>query len=302
MYFVSYVYEGKENYGVLNNDKSNILPIDLLLKDLKIESPATLREFIEIYSDTLVEELKSIVYKFENQGIPLENVKLDAPISYPRRNVFCIGKNYIEHALEIQSLPSGAIIPEIPIFFSKIADPAIGQEDYIIYPEGHTDKLDYEVELAVIIGKDGKNISPQDVEDHIFGYTIANDVSARDVQIRHSQWFKGKNMDTFLPMGPYLVHKSAIEYPVKLNVECKVNGELRQSSNTEKLIFDIPYIVSTLSESLTLRAGDIILTGTPAGVGAGFTPPKFLKPGDIIECSIEKIGTLRNTVKLSKVK
>ncbi len=298
MYFASYTYKGEENYGVLNSDKSKIIPMTILLENLKKEAPATLRDFIEIYSDDFLEDMKSLLGEFQDKGVAIDQVKLNAPIAYTRRNVFCIGKNYVEHALEVKSLPGGKTgIPEIPIFFSKIADPAIGHEDDILYPNGQTDQLDYEVELALILGKDGKNIPQEDVYDHIFGYTIANDVSARDVQIRHSQWFKGKNMDTFLPMGPYLVHKSAIEFPVKLDIECKVNDELRQSSNTDKLIFDIPYIVSTLSESLTLRAGDIILTGTPAGVGAGFNPPKFLKAGDLIECSIEGIGTLRNRVK-----
>ncbi|MDR7869287.1 MAG: fumarylacetoacetate hydrolase family protein [Tissierellaceae bacterium] len=298
MYFVSFVYENKENYGVLNNDKTKIIPMNLLLGDLKKDLPDTLREFIQYYSDSLVEQLKNLLPKLDNQGITIDNVKLKAPIAYPSRNVFCIGKNYADHVNEVKSISTGdTSIPKVPIFFSKVADPAIGHEDYIIYPSGHTEELDYEVELAVVIGKDGKNISPEDAENHIFGYTIANDISARDVQAKHSQWFKGKNMDTFLPMGPYLVHKSEIGFPVKLNIQSRVNGELRQNSNTEELIFNIPYIISSLSESFTLRAGDIVLTGTPAGVGAGFTPPRYLKPGDVVECSIEKIGTLRNTVK-----
>lgn len=298
MYFVSYVYENKESYGVLNNDKSKILPMDLLLGDLQKESPATLREFIEVYSDSIMEQIKDIISKYDDQGISLEKVKLNAPISRPRRNVFCIGKNYVDHAIEVKSLPSGdTVIPEIPIFFTKIADLATGQGDDIIYPKGITEQLDYETELAIVLGKDGKDILPEDAEEYIFGYTIANDVSARDVQVRHSQWFKGKNMDTFLPMGPYLVHKSVIGFPVELYIQCRVNDELRQDANTRDLIFNIPYIISSLSESLTLKAGDIILTGTPAGVGAGHNPPKFLKPGDIVECSIEKIGTLKNVIK-----
>lgn len=298
MYFVSYTYEDKEDYGLLNNTKSKIVPMDLLLKELKVVSPNSLKDFIEVCSDDLLEQVKTILSKFEDLGIPLDLVKLNAPIPNPRRNVFCIGKNYVDHVNEVKGLSNGdTSIPEIPIFFSKVADPAIGYDDYILYPVNHTEQLDYEVELAVVLGKDGKDILPEESFDYIFGYSIANDVSARDVQIKHSQWLMGKSMDTFLPMGPYLVHKTAIEDPGKLIIECKVNGELRQSSNTENLIFDIPHIISSLSQGMTLRAGDIILTGTPAGVGAGFEPAKFLKAGDVVECSIDNIGTLRNTVK-----
>lgn len=298
MYFVTYTYEHKENYGLLNDDKSKILPMDLVLGELEKDVPATLSDFIETYSDDLLEDIKAILAKFEGEGIALEEVKLNAPIPHPRRNVFSTGKNYVDHVKEVKSLSNGdTSIPKLPVFFNKIADPAIGQGDYIIYPRGLTEELDYEVELALVLGKDGKNIPAEEAYDYIFGYTIVNDVSARDVQVMHGQWLKGKSMDTFLPMGPYLAHKSAIENPENLKIECRVNGELRQSSNTQHLIFDIPYIISSLSQGMTLKAGDVILTGTPAGVGAGYEPPKFLKPGDVIECSIEGLGVLRNTVK-----
>ena len=198
----------------------------------------------------------------------------------------------------MDSLPNiDSSIPKHPIYFTKIADPAIGHMDNIIIPTEYTENLDYEVELAIIIGKEGKNISPDNVEEYIFGYTIGNDISARDIQTKHIQWFKGKSLDTTTALGPYIVSKSKIKLPVELDIRCKINGEIRQSSNTRNLIFNIPYIISDLSQGLTLKPGDIILTGTPAGVGAGFKPPKYLKPGDKIESIIEDIGTLINFVK-----
>lgn len=168
--------------------------------------------------------------------------------------------------------------------------------DKVIIPKDYSHNFDYEVELAVIIGKDGKDIPFEEAEDYIFGYTIGNDITVRDIQKKHIQWFKGKSLDTCTSIGPYIVHKSAIPFPVDLDISSKVNGEIRQKSNTKDLIFDIPTIISDLSKGLTLRAGDIILTGTPAGVGAGFKPPKYLKPGDIVECYIEKIGSLTNII------
>ncbi len=184
--------------------------------------------------------------------------------------------------------------------FSKVASPAIGQGDNIkAFPE-YTDKADYEVELAVIIGKDGIDIRKEDAEDYIFGYTIVNDVSARNIQRKHGQWFKGKSLETYCPMGPVIVHKSALPFPIELEIKCSINGELRQNSNTKQLIFDIPSIIHDLSKGMYLRKGDIIITGTPAGVGLGFKPFKFLKPGDEIECSIEGIGTLKNTFGLEQ--
>lgn len=297
MKFISYVYEDNEGYGIVNERNNAIVPMNALLKDLGIETPETLLEFISICSDSLIHDIKTILSKEDMKGIPYENVKITAPIPYPRRSVFCLGKNYKEHALEIKSIPSGkAVIPEYPIYFTKVADPCVGHMDKVIIPKDYTEKIDYEVELAVVIGKDGKDIPEEKAVEYIFGYTIANDITARDIQKKHSQWFKGKSLDTFTPMGPYIVHKSEIGFPVELDIISKVNGEIRQSSNTRELIFDIPYIISDLSKGFTLKAGDIILTGTPKGVGMGFDPPRFLKSGDVVECYIEKIGTLLNII------
>lgn len=298
MKFISYIYDGKENYGVLDENDTKVIPMELLLEKINKEIPKNLQEFIRIYSNTIIPDLESALNESNNNGISLDDVKITAPIPYPRRNVFCLGKNYADHAMEVKSIPGGkADIPDYPIYFTKVTDPAIGHMDKVTIPKEYTEKIDYEVELAVIIGKDGKNISPEEVEDYIFGYTIGNDISARDIQTKHVQWFKGKSLDTFTPMGPYIVDKSEISFPVELDISCKVNDEIRQNSNTKNLIFDIPTIISDLSKGLTLRSGDIILTGTPAGVGMGFTPPKFLTSGDKVECYIEKIGSLINYVK-----
>jgi len=296
MKFISYIMNGVESYGLVKEDENSVIPMKTLLEKLNVKAPPNLLEFIRTYSDSLIPKLRKVLDK-TYEGIPLENVKITAPIPYPRRNVFCLGKNYAEHAMEITSIPSGeSDVPKYPIYFSKIADPAIGHMDKIVIPKDYTVDIDYEVELAVVIGKDGKDIPYEKAEDYIFGYTIGNDISARDVQKRHIQWLKGKSLDSFTPMGPWIVHKSEIEFPVELEIVSKVNGEIRQKSNTKKLIFDIPYIISDLSKGLTLRAGDIIMTGTPEGVGMGYNPPRFLKPGDVVECYIEKIGTLINEV------
>lgn len=297
MKFLSYELDGKESYGILDEKENAVIPMEVLLDTLNKKTPKNLLDFIRIYSDSLVEDIKNIMVTINDRKISLNNIKITAPIKYPRRNVFCLGKNYADHANEIKSIASGdSLIPENPIYFTKIADPAIGHMDKVIIPKNYTDKFDYEVELAVIIGKDGKDIPYEEAEDYIFGYSIGNDITARDIQTKHIQWFKGKSLDTSTSIGPFIVHKSEIPFPVELNIVSKVNGEIRQNSNTRNLIFNIATIISDLSKGLTLRAGDIIFTGTPAGVGAGFNPPKYLKTGDIVECYIEKIGILTNII------
>ncbi|WIF95727.1 fumarylacetoacetate hydrolase family protein [Caminicella sporogenes] len=297
MYFATYKYKGIEEVGVVLKDKNTIIPMREIFKSLDKKTPATMLEFIDLADDELIDDIKNALGKNTYEEIEKEKVKICAPIPYPRRNLICLGKNYLDHAKETIGLPGGSDeIPKFPIYFSKIADPAIGDGDIIKKHSEITDKIDYEVELAVIIGRDGINIKREEAEEYIFGYTIVNDISARNIQRKHGQWFKGKSLDTFCPMGPYIAHKSIIGFPVELDIMCKVNGEVRQSSNTKHFIFDIPYIISDLSKGMKLKAGDIIITGTPAGVGLGFKPFKFLKPGDVIECYIEKIGTLTNKI------
>ena len=235
-----------------------------------------------------------------DQDIEIADVSLCAPIPRPRRNIFCVGKNYHDHAQEFSrsGFDSSAVqgeIPQAPIIFSKVPESVIGPGQPIRIDETVSSAVDYEVELAVIIGKMGRNIRPEAALDHVWGYTIINDVTARDLQGLHSQWLIGKSQDTFCPMGPWVVLADALDLS-DTKVSCFVNGELRQEANTSQLIFDVPTIIAALSNGITLMAGDVIATGTPAGVGIGFKPPKYLLTGDRIKMQIDGIGTLENPV------
>ena len=235
-------------------------------------------------------------------GETLERAALKtlAPIPRPHRNIFCVGKNYHAHAHEFassgfdSSAAKGAV-PEHPIVFSKLPDSVIGPDDPILMDPSVTTAVDYEAELAVVIGTAGRNISKERALDHVWGYTIVNDVTARDLQGRHSQWLIGKSQDSFCPMGPCVVTAADIDL-ADTAIRCRVNGETRQDSNTGLLIFDVPTIIAAISNGITLLPGDVIATGTPAGVGIGFDPPIYLKPGDVVEVDIDGIGTLLNPV------
>ena len=232
-------------------------------------------------------------------AIPLSSVKLLAPVPFPRRNVFCVGKNYRDHAKEFAGsgyeagAVKGAEIDEYPAVFTKPASAVIGPGATVDLHPGVTSAVDYEAELTLVIGKGGHDIAREGAYAHIWGYTIINDVTARDRQRNHKQWFMGKALDTFCPMGPWITTADEVD-PENLDVKCWVNGELRQNANTRDLIFDIPTLVSTISAGLTLQPGDLIATGTPAGVGLGFNPPKFLKAGDEVSMTITGLGTLSN--------
>lgn len=223
-----------------------------------------------------------------------------APIPRPHRNIFCVGKNYAEHAKEFtasgfdNATKKGAV-PDNPIIFSKVPETVIGPRDPIRIDASVSSAIDYEAELAVIIGREGRAISKERALDHVWGYTIVNDVTARDLQVRHSQWLIGKSQDSFCPMGPIAVTADEIDL-ADTTVQCSVNGDKRQDSNTALMVFDVPTIISTISSGITLRPGDVIATGTPAGVGVGFDPPKYLKPGDEVEVFISGIGSLTNPV------
>jgi 2-keto-4-pentenoate hydratase/2-oxohepta-3-ene-1,7-dioic acid hydratase in catechol pathway len=237
------------------------------------------------------------------QKIALSAVKLRAPVPLPLRNIMCVGKNYHEHAKEFSasgfdSSSTGAAdaIPTAPIIFTKVPQSVIGPDDPILYPTGVSEQLDYEAELAVIIGEGGRGIAKGDALRHVWGYTIVNDVTARDLQARHKQWFLGKSMDTFAPMGPWCVTADEVDLATA-GIRCWVNGELRQDAKIADLIFDVPTLISTISAGITLMPGDIIATGTPAGVGIGFKPPKFLKQGDVIAMEVDGIGRLSNPVR-----
>ena len=235
-------------------------------------------------------------------GIPLSAVTFEAPIPRPARNIMCVGKNYHEHAKEFtksgfdSSASSVAdAIPTAPIIFTKVPECVIANGVNIRYPAGVSDSLDYEAELGLVIGRGGRGISKAEAYSHVCGYTIINDVTARDLQGRHKQWFLAKSLDTFCPMGPWLVTADEVD-PANLDVKCWVNDELRQNANTRDLIFDLPTLIATISAGITLQPGDVIATGTPAGVGIGFTPPKFLKRGDRVTIEIEGLGRLSNAV------
>ena len=239
-------------------------------------------------------------YYDSDETLPLSSVNLLAPIPRPARNIFCVGKNYHDHAHEFansgfdSSAASGAV-PKHPIVFSKVPDSVVGPGVDVLIDAQVSTAVDYEVELAVVIGKAGRNISAEDALDYVWGYTIVNDITARDLQGQHSQWLIGKSQDTFCPMGPCIATADELDLS-DTTVRCLINGELRQDSNTALLIFDVPTIIAAISNGITLQPGDIIATGTPAGVGLGFDPPRYLVAGDVMRLEIDGIGTLENTV------
>jgi len=234
-------------------------------------------------------------------AIALDEVTFEAPLPHPRRNIFCVGKNYHDHAHEFSSsgfdssAAQGAV-PQHPIVFSKVPESVTGPQTFIEFDPAVSAAIDYEVELAVIIGKPGRGISRENALDHVWGYTIVNDVTARDLQARYSQWLVGKSQDTFCPMGPVAVTRDDIDLD-DTAVRTWVNDELRQDSNTGLLIFDVPTIIQTIAAGVTLLPGDVIATGTPAGVGIGFTPPRYMVDGDVVRCEIDGIGQLENTLR-----
>lgn len=234
----------------------------------------------------------------EGEGLPLATVRLLSPIPRPLQDVLCLGLNYSEHAREASGYSKDAFGLELaaPIFFSKRVGYSQGSGAPIPAHADLTQRLDFENELAVILGRDAWRVSEEEAEEYVFGYTVLNDVSARDLQTRHKQWTFGKSLEGFCPMGPCIVTADEIPYPPALRIWTTLNGELRQDSNTDRLIHSIGEIISVLSRGIVLKAGTIIATGTPKGVLMGMEDPVFLKPGDVVSCSIEGIGTLTNTV------
>ena len=282
MKFVTYEIEHKRRLGVINRDGTWIYPLRSLDMDYK-----TMQELIEGISESEKQLLEYVSgqdpYKIKG-AVPAEEAILLAPIPHPVQDVICLGINYMAHAEESARYKKEAFGGERPfaVYFSKRVSEATGTGAEIPSHKELVQDLDYEAELAVIIGKDAKNVPVSEVKNYIFGYTVINDV--------------GKSLDGFLPMGPCIVTAEEFPYPPRLSIQSRVNGELRQDSSTELMIFGIDHVVSELSAGMTLKAGTIIATGTPAGVGMGFDPPRFLKPGDVVECSIEGIGTLVNRV------
>lgn len=294
MRFASFRHKDRDAAGVLA-DPSHVLD----LRALGEPRYATLLDFIRGGAEALAHAEAALAAKASHaQWLhPLDAVRLQAPIPRPQKNVFCVGRNYLAHVEEGARARGQAInLPKAPQFFTKPPTAVIGPDAEIRLDPKVTQQLDYEVELGVVIGEGGRDIRAQDAMRHVFGYTIVNDVTARDLQRLHEQWFKGKGLDTSCPMGPALVHKAEIADVNALALKLSVNGEQRQSARVAQMIFDIPTIIAELSKGMTLEAGDIIATGTPEGVGFAMTPPRFLKGGDVVVCEIAGLGTLSNRV------
>lgn len=264
------------------------------------EQPLTM---LDVVGRSDVEELMELARRGAARTMPVSQVVLEPPLPRPPRNIFCVGKNYRAHAEEfdrsgVAQSANGSVdgLPQVPIIFTKPPEALVGDGAAIRWPIELTQALDYEAEIAVVIGRPGRAIPPAEAGRHIFGYTILNDVTARDLQSRHQQWFLGKALDASCPIGPWIVTADEIGSE-PLRIRCFVNGELRQEASTAELIFDIPTLISTISAATALRVGDVIATGTPAGVGIGFDPPRYLADGDSVEIEVSSIGTLRNVVR-----
>ncbi len=274
-----------EDFGQISNFP---LPNDMLeLIDMGFEVIAEITDLLE---NTSEDNLKEISYA-------IDEIAIMAPIEKPRKNIIGIGLNYTEHIAEsARTLDTSGKLPQKPIIFSKPPTAVTGPNTEVILNRKLTQQLDYEVEIAVILGRDGKNISPENAMEYVFGYTIINDISARDCR-REGQWIVSKGQDTFAPMGPFLVTKDEIENPHNLSLSLKLNDVEKQNSNSKLMLFNINDLIEDLSTVFTIEAGDIIATGTPAGVGAGRNPQEWMKDGDVMEATVEGIGTLINTVR-----
>lgn len=289
MKFLAYEENNIEKFGILKDEK--VYPLKQFGIEIKL-----MEEIFSIWNEKLKNQIEKQILSADY--IKYNNLKKCSPIKYPKQDIICLGINYAAHAEESARYKKEAFGGDRPkpIYFSKRVNKAVADLENV---DGHfdiVDSLDYEVELAVIIGEDAYNVSKENAEKYIFGYTILNDISARNLQTEHKQWYFGKSLDNFTPIGPCIVTKDEISYPPELNIKSYVNGELRQNSNTKFLITSISDVIEELSKGMTLKKGTIIAMGTPDGVGMGFEPPKFLNKGDIIICEIEKIGNITNAI------
>jgi 2-keto-4-pentenoate hydratase/2-oxohepta-3-ene-1,7-dioic acid hydratase in catechol pathway len=280
---------GRRRVGQLSADGKSIRPFDLGAEAEDRGALAVIERDLRADSPSL------------GASIPTAGLVFEAPIPRPRRNIFCVGKNYHEHVHEFaksgfDSSAAAGAVPDSPIIFSKVPECVIAPGAAIEIDPAASTAVDYEAELAVVIGKGGRGIKRADALNHVWGCTIVNDVTARDLQVRYKQWIIGKSQDTFCPMGPVLVSADELDI-ANIDVKCWVNGELRQNANTSLLIFDVPTLIETISAGITLHPGDIIATGTPVGVGIGFKPPKYLKHGDTVKIELSGIGVLENPVR-----
>jgi len=288
---------GLVQWGVLTEDETGVYSAIALEEAFFTPLPETLLEFIQQGNEGLLALSDALERNEKDPAVtpkPIDTVRIMAPIPQVIRNIFCVGKNYADHIAEYDKTDKPNL-PKYPAFFTKASTSVIGPEDLIDPHSDVNDSLDYEGELAVIIGKTGTKIMASEAMDYVYGFTILNDVTARKMQVNHEQWFLGKSLDTFCPIGPYVLLRDAA--PDRFDIMTKVNGEVRQDSSTDEFIFHIPKLIESLSSGITLLPGDIITTGTPSGVGVGFNPPKFIHSGDVVEITIPAIGTLRNKVK-----
>lgn len=305
MKLLTYEYKRQVSLGVLCGSKGRmVLPLSELgieyrdMNDLIDNITEEERKKIREAAEAVVCELRDQTAAEDMIPLKLSEVKLRSPIIHPKQDVICLGINYADHAVEAGNYSTTAFGGErpYPIYFSKRVNEAVGDGEDIQAHDDIVDSLDYEAELAVIIGRPARNVSMEDALDYVFGYAVLNDISARNIQTRHKQWYFGKSLDAFTPIGPWITTSDELD-PGNLAIRSFVNGELRQDGNTNQLIFNVPYIISELSSGMTLLPGTIIATGTPAGVGMGFEPPKFMSPGDVVACEIEGIGKITNRVK-----
>lgn len=285
MKLVHFQYKGKNYWGKYVDESQTIIT--------SLEGTVGLQTFEEVIEFFEEAELGDHLY---TEQLSQMDVTLLAPVK-PTKNILCIGKNYTEHILEFDGSDEDIErVKETPIFFSKALSSVTGPFSQVLRHEEVCDHVDYEAELAVVIGQKGINIRPEEAMDYVYGYTILNDVTSRDLQSKHQQWMKGKGLDTHCPIGPWVVTKDSLENPQNLKVKSLINGELRQNGNTNMMIHSIIQLIVALSKGMTLNPGDVIATGTPKGVGKGFNPPKYLKAGDEMEIIVEGIGSLVNTI------
>ena len=297
MRLVTFLKNRKPRIGVLVDNDTAIIDLSLAAPSL----PQDMNEFISAGPSARLKAQRAIKKSDKNARLSTKCQKILAPIPVPLRNIMAVGKNDYDHAQEFDDsgfnqAKSGVAIPEFPIIFTKAPSSVIGSGESIPGYLDYTKSVDYEVELGVIIGKGGRKISKKVAYDHVFGYTIINDATARKQQFKHNQWFIGKSLDGFCPMGPCIVTADEFASIKKIGLETRINGELRQRTLVKNMIFDIPTLIKTLSVGMTLQPGDIIATGTPLGIGGGFDPPKFLKKGDVVRMAIDNIGVLENPV------
>ncbi|MBK9130202.1 MAG: fumarylacetoacetate hydrolase family protein [Gammaproteobacteria bacterium] len=293
MHLVTFIESGAGHIGVLDPGRGEVVDLARAAPGLPRDMPGLIA-----LGEAGLREVRNALASGVAR-LPLARLRLCAPLR-PVRNVFCVGKNYRDHVNEVRAQgtagPGAEAVPEVPIFFTKATSSVIGPAEPIPASQDPTESADYEGELAVVIGRGGRGIARVAAFDHVYGYTILNDVTSRRLQKRHQQWFLGKSLDGFCPLGPALVTRDAIPDAATLRILTRVNGELRQEGVVAEMIFDIPTLVAALSAFVTLQPGDILSTGTPAGVGAGSAPPRFLRPGDRVAITIEPIGTLENPV------